>query len=175
VHRITLSKSEREQVIPIPAWKQFVLSRSEKLNSQQHSIRRSIFWMKEELVGGLKSAGRIVGRWSYGRGRQGILGSILRDAMVLSNGVHVDSELRWYKIVKSEEVGFKATIKKWNGSKDGGDPIPQVDAGRYRCVLREFVLLQLTLTNKTGLYHFSIFASKTDYVAWLTSFAWMYL
>ncbi|KAJ3404106.1 hypothetical protein HDV05_007358 [Chytridiales sp. JEL 0842] len=149
VHRITMTDTECNEPIPMPSWKQFVLSRSEKLSPDQHKIRRSIFWMKEFLIGGLKHSGRVVGRWNCGRGRHGVLGGALRDSIVESSGGRLDTEIRWLRFVKSEEVGFAVTVRKSTGSAEQGELVPSVGPNRYRCMVRTFVVLEWTLTNRT--------------------------
>ncbi|KAI8617961.1 transport protein Trs120 or TRAPPC9 TRAPP II complex subunit-domain-containing protein [Chytriomyces sp. MP71] len=133
VKRIYLPDTLTLLPIPVPTWKQFVVGRSQKLSYREDKFRRLAFWLREALVGlGVGGAptfnpetgdytsdlvqggpaeapgsfGRIVARWTCGRGRVGsLLG--MRDFRL------VNSDMA--DVVIQEEVSFSATAVVWEG------------------------------------------------------------
>ncbi|KAJ3122079.1 hypothetical protein HK098_003143 [Nowakowskiella sp. JEL0407] len=64
IKRIHMSFDELHQPIPKPQWKQFVVGKLAQLTAQEELSRRSSFWLKEALIGGLNRSGRLTARWN---------------------------------------------------------------------------------------------------------------
>ncbi|KAJ3295871.1 hypothetical protein HDU79_008223 [Rhizoclosmatium sp. JEL0117] len=178
IKRIYLPESQTILPIPLPTWKQFVVGRIEKLSYQEDKFQRLAFWLREALVGfGVGGApqidpttgdytsdlvcggspedgtvgayGRVVVRWTCGRGRSGRLLAV-RDLQLF------DEEMA--KAVLQEEVSITATATEWDGSKLAGDsifgvPRPKagndigLEHGRIRVKMQDFVSFEWKLVN----------------------------
>ncbi|KAI9101236.1 transport protein Trs120 or TRAPPC9 TRAPP II complex subunit-domain-containing protein [Phlyctochytrium arcticum] len=97
IKRLNLPSSVTKHPIPQPEWKQFVVGKTKKLTPAQERERRTLFWYREALVGGVDFGpkkdspnpntaphtlssiptifrpGRIVATWFYSRARMGSL------------------------------------------------------------------------------------------------------
>ncbi|KAJ3141359.1 hypothetical protein HK100_007787 [Physocladia obscura] len=176
IKRVFLEKSQTQKPIPLPTWKQFVVGRSEKLNYSEDRLRRLAFWLREALVGlgvggspltnpetgeyesdlvcggssvdGIVgSYGRVVVRWSCGRGRVGrLLG--MRELNLVGETM-IDAVIQ-------EEVSFIAQVGGWEGVvvNSALQSMPKMfdseltlQDGRYKIKVNEFVAVNWNLVN----------------------------
>ncbi|TPX35810.1 hypothetical protein SeMB42_g07142 [Synchytrium endobioticum] len=138
IKRIRISEAVAYQPIPFPDWKQFVRTQRPKFSESQEYMRRALFWYKEELVGGLKGRGRIVGRWLTSKGRRGkfSLRNIYLTPPMLTS-------------LQREQVSFQARVVPLEGSNtDTIESIKLTHGRRYVCPAREFVALEWTVINR---------------------------
>ncbi|KAJ1546600.1 hypothetical protein HK096_004946 [Nowakowskiella sp. JEL0078] len=94
IRRINLTREELSRPIPLPKWKQFVVGKVAQFSPQEELERRAIFWLKESLVGGLNTPGRISAQWKIAD-RSGKLS--LRSLVLLRSSV---------QILKTNEIEF---------------------------------------------------------------------
>ncbi|KAI9350234.1 transport protein Trs120 or TRAPPC9 TRAPP II complex subunit-domain-containing protein [Obelidium mucronatum] len=184
IKRIFLPVEQTILPIPLPTWKQFVVGRVEKLSYQEDKFQRLAFWLREALIGlGVGGAplidpatgdymsdlvcggsaedgtvggyGRVVVRWSCGRGRSGRLLRV-RDFQLL------DQEM--VNCVTQEEISITTVAHTCEGVvSDVGDSaavaavvarpdlrllsVVEPESGRIRVKAHEFIALEWKLVN----------------------------
>ncbi|KAI8803231.1 transport protein Trs120 or TRAPPC9 TRAPP II complex subunit-domain-containing protein [Cladochytrium replicatum] len=133
VKRLSLMRDDVARPIPTPHWKQFVVGKVVKFSGQEEFMRRSMFWMKEELVGGLEHHGRVVARWVCDRSGSFLLRTLKLNRMMMN-------------VLKQEEVSFSVQLL---GDSSESAGVANVGTHLGQCRLGEFVTLRWTITNRT--------------------------
>ncbi|KAJ3384042.1 hypothetical protein HDU92_003791 [Lobulomyces angularis] len=138
IKRLWLPKEVVEAAIPIPDWKQFVVGKTQKFSDVEEKKRRSLFWYKEYLIGGLNKRGRIVSKWTYSKERTGLFN--LRS-------IHLSSGMLNSLVI--EEISFSTNVN--NITRNGvetSQTIIDMGGSTYQCQTGDMVELEWTVTNK---------------------------
>ena len=135
LRRIKLPKTTIEQAIPTPVWKQFVVNRGGAAASpDDESLRRAVFWYREELVGGIHRRGRIIARWFCSKDRFGVLQ--LRNFSITERMLHV---------IKVDCILFEPCVVGCD------DSVAAIRPDYFQCRINEVIKLQWRITNHKGI------------------------
>ncbi|TPX66055.1 hypothetical protein SpCBS45565_g04757 [Spizellomyces sp. 'palustris'] len=118
IKRIHLPSATTTLPIPQPDWKQFVVGKTRRLSPSEDRERRTLFWYREALVGGVTplqhsqqpsmTRGRIVATWYYSQAR---VGSLSLRGLRLRRGL--------LSVLKREEVRIEVKVVPFSDYKGG--------------------------------------------------------
>ena len=143
IERIYLDDELSLREIPTPTWKQFVVNRSEKMTLSELQSRRTCFWAKEHLLGGIEYKGRLIGKWNFGRGRSGTLRKELRDAVGIINSSMLN-------VLRTEDVSILCQLIHDDEDHENSHIEESHDQKMYFCPMSKFLKLEWTIINRRG-------------------------